>query len=117
MLYEFEVTLTQNRTDTVRFYAESIIQVLDFYQTFSNAKITMIKKVVYKNPEEDHFIDQKYDAELRALVHNDEKSSLFTMKFPKKNLDKDEVIQTLKQYLLHLKKPITKVNNIVVYKN
>ena len=117
-LQEFEVTLTQNRTDTVRMWASSIIQVMDFYNTFSSASITQIKKVVYRNElSPNDFIEEKYDKGLKALIETEDKSTTFSIKFTKQNLTKEKVIKAIKENLLHLKKPIIKVNNIGIFKN
>jgi hypothetical protein len=116
MLYDFEVTLTENNTTTLVIQANSIIQILDFYQTFSTATVTKIKKVVYRSLNDD-FTDDLYDSELKALVSTDNRNTQFSIHFVKKNLTKDTVMKSIKQNIIYLSDPITKVNNIIVRKN
>jgi hypothetical protein len=117
MLYTFEVTLSQNRTDTVQIRAESLIQVLDFYQSFSTAKITKIKKVVYFSKDEGNYISDNYDHELKTIFSTEYKSKIFSLRFPKKNLLNERIIKVLKRDLLHLNKKIKHIRNIVIFKN
>jgi len=116
MLQEFEVTLTDNSTNTVRMFASSIVPILDFYNTFSSATVTQIKKIVYRNDKDD-YQSKEYDSELKALLSTDKRNTNFSIHFVKKDLKLNQVINSIKQNITFLREPITKVNNVIIFKN
>ena len=119
----YQVTLNQGRTDTITIEANSVSDIKKFFNAISTANITMIKKIVYSKDKkigssipvyELHNFNYK---KLLALVSNGEITSQISLEFPKKDIKKDKVVNSIKKNLLLNNKKITKIYDVVIVKD
>lgn len=116
----FYVSLQSGRTDNVYIEASSKNDILNFFQSVSNAHVQTIKKVVYSKK---YLIGTSSGAlaptnkpsqnELRVMAKSQNNTSILEFRFPLKDISKDTIVQNVKKYLTIDNEPIETIISIV----
>jgi len=115
----FHLTLKQgHRSDTMYLESSSETKVKNFIKLTSTATLISLKKVVYSknldiNYSITNFIETKsHNEELEILVQSNSYVDVINIKYTKKNLDKETIVNTIKKYLYLKGEPIINVISI-----
>ena len=115
----FHLTLKQgHRSDTMYLESSSETKVKNFIKLTSTATLISLKKVVYSktldiNYSITNFIETKsHNEELEIIVQSKSYCDVINIKYTKKNLDKDTIVNTIKKYLYLKGEPVLNVISI-----
>lgn len=115
----FHLTLKQgHRSDTMYLESPSETKVKNFIKLTSTATLISLKKVVYSktldiNYSITNFIETKsHNEELEIIVQSESYCDVINIKYTKKNLAKDTIVNTIKKYLYLKGEPIINVVSI-----
>ena len=116
----YQVTLNKGRTDTVTVEANSLTDVKTFFQTVSNANITMIKKIVYSKDLGigtkiiSNYIPNNENRYLNIMVKTSKGyTTTLNLAFPIKNITKDKIIESIKKNILVNDDNVVEILNIM----
>ncbi len=115
----FYVSIYAGKTYNCYIEADSKNDILNFYNTFSHAKVLNIKRVVYsKEFNINHsgafaplLID--CDKELKILAKTKKNTNVLVIKFPKKNLKIDTVKKALFNKICFNNEPINHIYSVM----
>lgn len=115
----FHVTLKQgHRSDTIYLESSSETKVKNFIKLTSTAILISLKKVVYSknldiNYSITNFIETKtHNEELEIILQSKSFCDVVNIKYTKKNLTKDTIVNTIKKYLYLNGEPILNIISI-----
>lgn len=112
---KFQVTLKGGRTDTINLNADSVLDVIGIYESFSSAEIVSIKEIVYINSSP-IFNNNPTFRELKMLLFNGSYNKFFSLRFLNSNLSKDYIINKAKNLLTVGDKNVTSVKGLTYHR-
>lgn len=99
---KYSVSLKQGRTDTLTLEADSITDVLTFFNTVSSAVVSSIKKIVFSKEYDINYIASVpvsapfYD-EVLVFAKSENKAKVFKLYFVKKTVTKEDLFNEFKK--------------------
>lgn len=95
---KYSVSLKQGRTDTLTLEADSITDILTFFNTVSSAVVSSIKKIVFSKEYDINYLSSipvyvPFYSEVLVFAKSQTKGKVFKLYFVKKTVTKEDLFK------------------------